>query len=157
MPGDSKDILISLAVECTDTLKISLCYGQSGILKNLWQRLFQKAFNRLRSHSMRDRYHELIIVYKSGDCTTEKLLLRFCSVISNCIAWTSASVMDYKTTGLETSDHVGCFRFADWLILWSRWPQHSGKKWRKYRKIIRNSCPTWVHTDRFHAFFICKL
>ena len=34
--------------------------------------------------------------------------------------------MDYKTTGLETSDHVGCFRFADWLILWSIWPQHSG-------------------------------
>ena len=33
--------------------------------------------------------------------------------------------MDYKTTGLETSDHVGCFRFADWLTLWSRWPQHS--------------------------------
>ena len=41
---------------------------------------------------MRDRYHELIIVYKSGNYTTEKLLLRFCSVISNCIAWTSALV-----------------------------------------------------------------
>ena len=38
--------------------------------------------------------------------------------------------MDYKTTGLETSDHVECFRFADWLILWSRWPQHSGNLWR---------------------------
>ena len=37
-----------------------------------------------------------------------------------------ASCMDYKTTGLETSDHVGCSRFADRLILWSRWPQHSG-------------------------------
>ena len=34
--------------------------------------------------------------------------------------------LDYKTTGLETSDHVGFFRFADRLILWSRWPQHSG-------------------------------
>ena len=31
------------------------------------------------------------------------------------------------------------------------------KKWRKYRKIIRNSCLTWVHTDRFNAFCVCYL
>ena len=53
--------------------------------------------------------------------------------------------MDYKTTGLETGDHVGCFRFTDWLILWLRWSQQSGnlrceemvKVQLKYSKIIR--------------------
>ena len=48
---------------------------------------------------MHERYHKLIIVYKSGNYTTEKLLLRFCSVISNCIAWTSAWV---NQKGYET-------------------------------------------------------
>ena len=31
--------------------------------------------------------------------------------------WLVHYIMDYKMTGLETSDHVGCFRFADWLLL----------------------------------------
>ena len=32
-------------------------------------------------------------------------------------SFSSFYTMDYKMTGLETCDHVGCFRFADWLLL----------------------------------------
>ena len=48
---------------------------------------------------------------------------------NQCATWETKvfiNGMDYKTTGLETTDHVGCFRFTDRLIHWSRWPQHSG-------------------------------
>ena len=69
--------------------------------------------------------------------------------------------MDYKTTGSETSDHVGCFRFADCLILWSRWPQHSEicgvKKWRKYSKIIRIRVQLGFIRIVLTLSFICKL
>ena len=40
------------------------------------------------------------------------------SVFSKSIAKATFSFpMDFKTTGLEPSDHVGCFRFTDRLIV----------------------------------------
>ena len=40
------------------------------------------------------------------------------------------AAMDYKTSGgLKTSDHVGCFRFADWLILWFKMAATEWDEW----------------------------